>query len=151
MTNEARIHIVAQPERLYGLVSDVTRMGEWSPETVGADWLDGALGPAVGARFKGRNKRRLSWATTSTVTAADPGRRFSFATGKAPDTTWTYTFAPAGDGTDVTESFEITKPPGALGRFLCRLALGISWSERETDLVRSMEQTLNRLKAEAEG
>ncbi len=150
MTREAHIRIAAAPEKVYELISDVTRMGEWSPETVGAEWLDGASGPAAGARFKGRNKRRMPWATTSTVTAAEPGRRFSFATGKAPDTTWCYTLEPAGDGTEVTESFEIAKPPGTIGRMLLRLGVGISWSEREADLVRGMEETLARLKAGAE-
>ncbi|MEY2406750.1 MAG: Polyketide cyclase / dehydrase and lipid transport, partial [Acidimicrobiaceae bacterium] len=40
--SEARVHIDADPEVVYGLVADVTRMGEWSPETVSAAWLDGA-------------------------------------------------------------------------------------------------------------
>ena len=34
--------IDADPEALYDLVSDVTRMGEWSPETRSAEWLDSA-------------------------------------------------------------------------------------------------------------
>ena len=50
------IEIETPPERVYELVSDVTRMGDWSPECTSCSWTDGATGPAVGARFKARNK-----------------------------------------------------------------------------------------------
>ncbi len=33
--------ISASPEQLYSMVSDVTRMGEWSPENEGGEWLGG--------------------------------------------------------------------------------------------------------------
>jgi hypothetical protein len=32
-TGEVRVHVDATPGELYDMVSDVTRMGEWSPET----------------------------------------------------------------------------------------------------------------------
>ena len=143
------LHIDAPPERVWALVSDVTRVGEWSPETVGAEWLDGAHGPAVGARFKGRNKRRGSWSTTCTVTAAEPGREFAFSVGK-DETRWRYQFAPDGGGCNVTESFEIVRTPGTVGRFFTKIGTGVPWSEREDDLVHGMEETLRRLKAIAE-
>ena len=44
--------IAATPERVYELVSDLPRMGEWSPENTGGSWIKGATGPAVGAKFK---------------------------------------------------------------------------------------------------
>jgi uncharacterized protein YndB with AHSA1/START domain len=74
------------PERVWELVSDVTRIGRYSPETFEAEWLDGADGPAVGARFRGhvkRNGRGPVYWTTCTVTAAEPGREFSFGVGDA--------------------------------------------------------------------
>ena len=71
-------HVSAPPEKLYDLVSDVTRMGEWSPETAKCESIGGATGPAVGARFKGTNKRRVWWSTDATVVAAERGRRFAF-------------------------------------------------------------------------
>ena len=49
--------IAAAPEKLWALVSDVTRMGEWSPETVGCEWVGDPKEPVIGARFKGRNQR----------------------------------------------------------------------------------------------
>jgi hypothetical protein len=51
-------------------------MGEWSPENQGGEWLDGATGAAVGARFRSRNKRKASWAATGVVTQADRDRVF---------------------------------------------------------------------------
>src|SRR3954467_15899573 len=69
---EAAVHVDAPPETVYAVVSDVTRMGEWSPETVRCEWLGGATGPAVGANSRGRTRgasrggrrrRRWSWPT----------------------------------------------------------------------------------------
>ena len=71
---EARLHIELPPEQVYALVADVARMGEWSPETIRAEWVGGATGPVVGARFRGHNKRKAGWKTTCTITAAEPGR-----------------------------------------------------------------------------
>jgi hypothetical protein len=145
----ATIHIDAPADQVWGMVADVTRVGEWSPETVGAEWLDGARGPSVGARFKGRNKRRGAWSTTCTVTASDPGREFAFVVGK-DETSWHYRFVPLNGGCDVTESFEILKVPGAFGRFFTKIGTGVTWAQREDDLTHGMEETLRRLKAAAE-
>src|SRR3954470_3226665 len=73
------LRIAASPEALYDIVSDPAAMGALSPECVGGHWLDGATGPAVGARFKGKNKRGIArWSTKSTVVAADRGKEFAF-------------------------------------------------------------------------
>jgi uncharacterized protein YndB with AHSA1/START domain len=107
-TAQVTMSIAADPEIVYKLVSDVTRMGEWSPETTSCRWLDGASGPVVGARFRGTNARGLArWSTTCTVTAADPEREFSFsvAFGPIPISLWSYTFTPTDTGCDVTESW----------------------------------------------
>src|SRR5438128_1067695 len=99
---------VASPEFVYGVVSEVTRMGEWSPETVKCAWLDGAAGPAVGARFKGTNRRGIAtWSTKPTVVVADPGREFAFEVDT--DVRWTYRFDAEGTGTSLTESFEMLR------------------------------------------
>ena len=76
----ATVEISAAPERVYELVSDITRMGEWSPECVRCSWTKGASGPAVGARFKAANKggRGPAWFNTPVVTVAKPGREFAF-------------------------------------------------------------------------
>src|SRR3954465_14326918 len=99
MNGASTIHVDAPPEAAYALVSDVTRIGELSPECVGAEWLDGATGPAEGARFKGHNRRGWwKWSMKVPVLAADPPREFAFRTN---ETVWRYRFEPAAGGTDV--------------------------------------------------
>lgn len=148
---EAGRHIAASPDTVYALITDITRMGEWSPENQGGAWLGDAAGPAVGARFSGRNRRKTAWTTTATVTEAEPGRAFAFAIGKVsrPDTRWRYTIAAADGGCEVTETCEIVREPGAVGRWLTRLGTGVPWSQRPADLQRDMAETLRKLAAAA--
>jgi uncharacterized protein YndB with AHSA1/START domain len=146
------VHMAASPERVWSLVSDVTQIGRFSPETFEAEWLDGATGPAPGARFRGHVKRNgrgpVYWASC-TVVACEPGREFAFGVGppgKALNT-WRYRLEPSGDGTDVTESFEL-KPTFGLRLYWALLG----WSRGKTN-ERGMRTTLERIKAvvEAEG
>jgi uncharacterized protein YndB with AHSA1/START domain len=152
-TRQVEQFISAPPEQLWSMVADVTRMGEWSPETERGEWLGDATAASVGARFRGHNKRRNPWRTVCTVTAAEPGREFAFTVGRRPekgDTAWRYTFAPSGEGTLVTESFEIVRVPSRLARSMTKLGTGVPWNERSDDLERGMRQTLDSLKAVAE-
>jgi hypothetical protein len=149
---EAHVRVDAPPMKVYEVVSDVTRMGEWSPETAECAWIDGATAPAVGARFKGVNKRGLArWSTKPRVTAVDPGREFAFVIPhRGRDLTlWTYRFVPAGDGTQVTESFELLEDLpwyyAAVDRYVMRI------KDRRADLEQAMQQTLERVKAAVEG
>jgi hypothetical protein len=136
---------------VYDLVSDVTRYGEWSPENVSGVWLDGAPKGTVGARFKGKNKRKLSWTTTSEVTKAEPGTVFEFATGKAPDTRWRYEIRALDGGTcEVTETLEMVEQPGAVMRFMTKVATGVPWDQRIADLESGMRTTLDGVRAAAE-
>jgi uncharacterized protein YndB with AHSA1/START domain len=139
---EATIHIDATPEAVYALVSDITRMGEWSPECVKAEWVNGATGPAVGARFKGHNRsgRFIRWSTTPEIVAVEPGREFSF---KTKETIWRYRFVPAHGGTDVYESFETIHYGKAM-------QLVAPERKREPAMVTGMQETLRRLKDAAE-
>ena len=101
--------IPAPPDAVYALVSDVTRMGEWSPETTSCRWVGGATGPVVGARFRGANRRGWrQWSTTCTVSEAEPGRRFAFDVrfGGMPVSHWAYEFTSDGDGCIVRETWQ---------------------------------------------
>jgi uncharacterized protein YndB with AHSA1/START domain len=148
---EARLHIDVPPERLYDVVTDVRRMGEWSPECVACDWLEGATGPAVGARFRGRNKHGIArWSTKPEVVTAAPGREFAFVIRHVGRdmTKWTYRFEPADDGTDLTESFEMLSDLPVYFRLTDRWFMGVK--DRKADLETNMSQTLERIKAAAE-
>jgi uncharacterized protein YndB with AHSA1/START domain len=144
--------IAATPERVYGLISDVSRMGEWSPECIHCEWTGGADGPAVGARFKARNKgaRGPAWFNKPEVTVADPGREFAF-NRKGPGIgsyTWRYRLEPIAGGTRVTESYEVERPLPKAMSWLTEKWTGSS--DRDADLRSGMETTLARLKAAAE-
>ncbi|MEY2450725.1 MAG: hypothetical protein QOD92_299 [Acidimicrobiaceae bacterium] len=151
-TGMASVHVNAPPEKIYELITDVQRMGEWSPECQRCEWLDGATGPTVGARFKGSNRKGfVRWTTKPRVLVADEGREFAFATDvRGKDLTkWTYRFEPDGDGTKVTESFEMMADvPGAIvfaEKYLMRI------KDRKANLEGDMQATLERIKAAVEG
>ena len=143
------LHIDAPPEKVWGLVSDITKMGDYSPEVFEAEWLDGATGPAVGARYRGHVKRNEvgpTYWTVCKVTECVPGEVFEFAVvmRDRPLNVWRYEFTAAGGGTDVTESFDLgdnlwTKVWRPLGGFL-----------RQRRNERDMLRTLERVKAVAE-
>jgi len=43
-TVEVRRMMAGDPEKLYELIADVTRMGEWSPESAGCEWVHSRTG-----------------------------------------------------------------------------------------------------------
>jgi len=141
--------IAAPPQALYRLVSDITRMGEWSPENKSCRWVGGATGPSVGARFKGANRRGWRrWSTICTIVAADPGRTFGFDVGfgPVPISRWTYTFAPDGEGCRVTESW-VDRRPGWMRR-LSPVVMGVR--DQAGHNRNSMRATLGELRRSAE-
>lgn len=146
------VEISAPPERVYALVSDITRMGEWSPECVRCSWSKGATGPVVGARFRARNKGRRgpAWFNTPTVTVAEPGQEFAFhRSGPGIGSyTWRYVMEPTATGTRLTESFEAERPLGSVMSWLTEKWTGSV--DRDADLHAGMVTTLDRLKAAAE-
>jgi hypothetical protein len=107
------IVVARSPEVLYDMVSDVTRMGEWSP-VCQACWWDDGDGPRAGAWFTGRNELpERTWETRSQVVAADRGREFAFEVNSGW-VRWGYTFTAVDSGTQVTESWEFL-PAGIAG------------------------------------
>jgi len=141
--------IAAPADRVWAMVADLTRMGEWSPETTGGSWRRGATGPAVGAHFRGWNANgRHRWFTSTVVTRCEPGRCFEFAVsaGGLPIARWTYDFEPTDAGCRVTESFVDTR--GRIARTLGGPVSGVS--DRPSHNRAGMEQTLANLAAAAE-
>jgi hypothetical protein len=105
LTYAESIVIGRSPEDLYDMVSDVTRIGEWSPICRECWWDEGASAE-VGAWFNGRNVDGDStWETRSVVVAADRGKEFAYLVGGSL-VRWGWGFAPAEGGTTVTESWE---------------------------------------------
>ena len=147
----ASIEVRVSPSQVYDAVADVRRMGEWSPECQRCEWIGGATGPSVGARFKGSNRRGLiRWSTTPRVIVADLGREFAFVTGhRGRDMTkWTYRFESVAGGTRVTESFEMLRDMPWYYLMADRFLMGVK--DRRADLVSNMEETLQRLRTASE-
>ncbi|MEX0875384.1 MAG: SRPBCC family protein [Actinomycetota bacterium] len=155
MRGEASVHIRAEPDVVYELITDITRMGEWSPECVGADWVNGGTA-SVGAQFHGRNRRgENEWTTPNTVIAAEAGREFAWVVGTTDFRvcTWRFELSPQDGGTAVTESFELGKENVGFAAAVLehpeeeRVELVDS---RRRQLVEDIRQTLELLKEAAE-
>jgi uncharacterized protein YndB with AHSA1/START domain len=146
LTGEVSVHVAASPEEVWALVSDVTRIGEFSPETFEARWTRGSTGPEVGASFKGHVKRNgvgpTYWSPCQ-VTVSEPLKAFEFAVGTDAVTlnNWGYRLEPEGSGTLVTEYFRLEPS----------LPLRVYWlllgPLRGRTNRRGMRTTLERMKA----
>jgi hypothetical protein len=84
------------------LVTDINLPTHCSSELQGVDWLDGATGVEVGARFYGRSKPEAfgDWSTTCQVTEVEDQRRWVYDV-VGPDgasATWAFEIEPASDG-----------------------------------------------------
>lgn len=143
----ATVDIAAPATTVYDLVTDITRMGERSPECYRADWVDGTPG-TVGARFRGRNRiGPIKWATTCTVTTADPGREFAFSViggNGREQTRWRYVIEATDGGCRLTESYEFVWCP------IAARAAELPFP-RNRQLRRGIRSTVEAIKAEAEG
>ena len=118
MYHEESVEIDARAEAVYDTVSDLTRMGEWSPENRGGEWLDGGVG-AVGDRFEGHNQiGDRKWSVVAQVTRADRGSEFQFVTGDpaSPSVRWTYRLT-GSNPTVLTEIWDVEQLPPTLATF----------------------------------
>jgi uncharacterized protein YndB with AHSA1/START domain len=146
---EVSLHMAVPPETVWALVSDVTRIGEFSPETFEAEWTRGSTGPEVGAFFKGHVKRNgvgPTYWSPCRVTACVPNEVFEFSVGLDEMTlnNWGYRLEPDGLGTRVTEYFRI-EPSMPM-----RLYWTVLGPLRGRTNERGMRTTLERMKAVVE-
>ena len=145
---EVSRRISASPETVYGLVADVTRMGDWSPETTSCRWSRKGGGLEVGARFRGTNRNRWHrWVTLCRVTAAEPDREFAFDSKLVfPIANWAYRIESIESGCLVTETW--TDRRNAVFRRLGWMADGVR--DRAVHNEEGMKRTLERLAIAAE-
>lgn len=149
-TAQSSIDIDAPAALVYELVSNVPELPKWAAEADKCTWLGGATGPAVGARFRGRNRHgRRVWATACKVTKAEPGKVFEFQVSVAgvPSARWRYEIESTGTGCRVTES-TVRQSPRVVTLLVNRTFLGIP--DRDEHNQQNIERTLARLKECAE-
>ena len=97
----ASVDVAAPSETVWSVVSDVTRMPEWSPE-LRRLFVLGSREPRVGMQLLGINRRGYAaWPTTSKVTRFEPGRAVAWKT-RESGATWTYELEAAEGGTRLT-------------------------------------------------
>ena len=99
--------VAAPPDAVYALVSDVTRVGELSPVCKAGTWNDDTR-----TSFAGTNVLTdREYSTFCRVDVAEPEREFTFVNRGTNDSRdlvrWSYTFAPNGAGTEVTETWQV--------------------------------------------
>jgi Polyketide cyclase / dehydrase and lipid transport len=145
------VDVAADPQAVWALVTDLPRMGEFSPENIGGRWLNGAIGVSVGAEFRGTNRNgRRQWSTTARVVACEPGRLFTFDVRSQIGlrvSRWSYEITPTDTGCRLTEHWY------RVGNWLVRRVLGprvTGRADRPGYNVHSIEHTLAAVKARAE-
>jgi hypothetical protein len=137
--------IAADPDSIWDMISDVTRMGQWSPECYRAMWLTSRRGK--GALFLGLNKDRgLRWPSPAIVTESERGKVFAFRA--ASGVLWRYRLTAENGGCLLVEE-RITSGEFRYVKAAYRLFLG--GYDRRMDVLRAgMQRTVERIRAAAE-
>ena len=101
-TTQVDVDIAAPPGAVWELITDINLPARFSPEFMGAEWLDGDQAPRLGARFLGRNQHERvgEWQTTSTINAFEHARSFGWVVQDPDDPAamWRFDIAPIDDG-----------------------------------------------------
>ena len=146
---EVSLWMDAPPAQVWDLVSDITRIGEFSPETFEAQWTRGSTGPEVGAFFKGHVKRNgvgPTYWSACRVTRCEPERVFEFSvgTGSTVLNNWGYRLQARDGGTWVTEYYHLE--PAWFNRAYWAVLGRLRGRTNRT----GMQTTLERMKAVVE-
>ena len=135
------------PAEVWDLVSDVTRIGEFSPETFEARWTRGSTGPEVGATFKGHVKRNGVGPTYWAPCTGDQlraGARSS--SSRSGPTTWPAQQLGLPAGADATAARWSRSTSGSSRRCRCALYWTLLGALRGRTNERGMRTTLERMK-----
>jgi len=148
-TDSVSVVVDAPADRIYDLVADLPRMGEWSNECGSVEWTNGATGAVPDATFVGHNytgpRGLIKWSRNGRVLTAERGRDFAFVTeeGGQEGVVWRYQFEPRGEQTLVTESYTVHRIP------VWARIVDVP-TNRHRGLIKSMQFTLEQLKTAAE-
>ncbi len=143
---QTQVDIDAPVSKVWGLISDLRRMPEWSPQ---CRWMR-PFGPLRrGTRTLNFNRRnRMFWPTTCTVVEVIPDQKLAFRV-DANRTIWTYELEPHGEGTRVIESRHAENGVSAFSSLSVNALLG-GTTNFERELLEGMNASLANIKAAAE-
>ncbi len=120
-SGEVEVIVDAPIEAVWRVVSDVTRVGEWSHECRRVEWLDGARTAAPGVRFRGVNRAGpWSWSRVNEILVADEPRTLVWRTIPTllyrDSSQWRITLDRVEGRTRVVQSFQVLRAPAVLAR-----------------------------------
>ena len=145
---EVSTEIAAPPAAVWALVSDLRHMPRWSPQCAKTFLRGGQM--RVGAKTVNINRRGLLvWPTQGQVVDLVPEKRVAFRI-KENWTIWSFDLEPtASGGTRLTQRREAPKGISDLSVKLTNGVLG-GVEDFTVELEQGMQQTLQRIKADAE-
>ncbi|MCH2409026.1 MAG: SRPBCC family protein [Acidimicrobiales bacterium] len=146
---ETNRKILASPQAVWEIISDLESMGRLSPENSGGRWEKGVNGVEEGVVFRGKNKNGFrQWSTKVLITECEPPKKLSFSlrVGGKDWCEWSYQIDAVEDGCVVTESWTDMRT---------KLQEKIGWrvsgvSDRASHNLKNMEVTLENLALLAE-
>lgn len=143
---EADIH--ARSERVWALLTDFSRMPDWSPELVKMlPMKPGGL--RVGQWYLGVNRRKaVVWPTRSVVAELEPGRLLAWDT-RSSGARWIWELERIESGTRVVHRRPVPDGITVLSKLFAPTFLGGSEGHAD-ELEVGMAETVARLKATAE-
>jgi uncharacterized protein YndB with AHSA1/START domain len=144
---QAQIDIDAPVSKVWRLVSDLSKMPQWSPQCRLMRPLGGLR---QGVRTVNINRRGfLVWPTTSRITELVPEKKLAFRVSENR-TVWSYELEPTATGTRVIEKrVAANGQTTALSNGLVNAMMG-GVPSFEQELVAGMNQSLQRIKDAAE-
>ncbi len=139
---EACLEVPASPGRVWAVLSDLRRTGEWSPECSRVIPLGGVR---QGGWILGINRRhRVRWATLSRIASVEPEREIAWKV-LTNRSVWTYRLEPAGEATRIVETRQTPRGIGAFARLFTRVLLG-GQRAHDDELEAGMQRGLERIR-----
>jgi hemerythrin-like domain-containing protein len=118
LQNGVSVTVDANVDDVWDVVRDVTRVGEWSHECVGASWIGEPASAISGARFRGRNRAGMfRWGRLCEIVSAEPHDLVwrTIPTVMYPDSSeWRITLDTIDANTRISQHFRVLRAPKVL-------------------------------------
>lgn len=140
--NSVAVTVDAGIEQVWDVVRDVTRVGEWSHECVGAAWVGEPATAVAGARFRGRNRAGIfRWGRVCEIVSAEPHELVwrTISTPLYPDSSeWRIVLDRVDGGTRISQQFRVLRVPKVLSVLFALMIP--THRDRTTGLVQDLER-----------